>query len=67
MNLGLLLLLVLAFSVASYFIARRRVLGAASGQVSALHSLPGYYGWYAALWCGLPGLVIAIVWVTTAR
>ena len=31
-----------------------------------LHSLPGYYGWYAALWCGVPGLVVALAWVVFA-
>ena len=24
-----------------------------------LHSLPGYYGFYVALWCGLPALLLA--------
>jgi len=34
--------------------------------VATLHSLPGYYGWYAALWCGLPGLAVALVWLVAA-
>ena len=28
----------------------------------ALHSLPGYYGIYAALWCALPALVLLLIW-----
>jgi phosphate transport system permease protein len=66
MNLGLVLLVVAGLSAASFLLARRRALGAAGGDVAALHSLPGYYGWYAALWCGLPGLLIALTWVATA-
>jgi len=66
MNLGLLLLVVAGLSAASFLLARRRALGAAGGDLAELHSLPGYYGWYAALWCGLPGLLIALTWVATA-
>ena len=28
-----------------------------------LHSLPAYYGFYAALWAGLPALLVAALWV----
>jgi len=31
-----------------------------------LQSLPGYYGWYAALWCLVPGVVVALVWLGSA-
>jgi len=47
---------VLALAAGSFQVGRRRALARAGGDASALHSLPGYYGWYAALWCGLPGL-----------
>jgi phosphate transport system permease protein len=66
MNLGQLLLAVSGLSIASFLLARRRALAAVAGDPAALHSLPGYYGWYAALWCGLPGLAIAVVWAVTA-
>ena len=35
--------------------AARRSPRARRGAPGALHSLPGYYGWYAALWCGCRG------------
>lgn len=35
----------------------------AGGSVRALHSLPGYYGWYVALWSGLPALILSVVWI----
>jgi phosphate transport system permease protein len=28
-----------------------------------LHSLPGYYGYYAAIWCLLPALGVMLLWI----
>ena len=28
----------------------------------ALHSLPSYYGYYAAMWCGVPALLVFALW-----
>ncbi len=58
--------LVLALGMASFFVGRGRALVAAGGSASSLHSLPGYYGWYAALWTGLPGLAVVILWTLGA-
>jgi len=33
------------------------------GDGLTLHSLPGYYGGYAALWAALPGLLVGVVWL----
>jgi len=51
--------------VASFTAGRRRSrrLGAAAGGVQLLHSLPQHYGYLAALWTGLPALLILLVWV----
>jgi len=57
---------VLALAAGSFQIGRRRALARAGGDASALHSLPGYYGWYAALWGGLPGLLALGAWVALA-
>jgi phosphate transport system permease protein len=27
-----------------------------------LHSLPGYYGYLVAIWCGIPALVVLLLW-----
>jgi phosphate transport system permease protein len=35
----------------------------ANGHTRNLHSLPNYYGFYTALWCALPALVILVVWI----
>ena len=57
------LALVLALAAAAFAAGRWRALAAAGGNLRALHSLPAYYGWYAALWVGIPGLAVALAWV----
>ncbi len=59
-------LLVVALAAGSFQMGRRRALARAGGDASALHSLPAYYGWYAALWCGIPGLLVVIGWLALA-
>ena len=63
MGLSALALLVVALAATSFWLGRRRALATVGGRASALRSLPGYYGWYAALWCGLPGLAVVLVWL----
>jgi phosphate transport system permease protein len=55
--------LLLLLSVAGYYMGRRRSLATAGGSIRALHSLPSYYGWYLALWCGLPSLALFVAWL----
>ena len=31
-----------------------------------LHSLPGYHGWYVALWLAIPALLFAIIWANVS-
>jgi phosphate transport system permease protein len=66
MNLGAAVVLVAALAAVSFLLAQRRALLAVSGDASSLHSLPGHYGWYAALWCGVPGLLVVLVWLVAA-
>ena len=63
MGLPALAIFVVALAAASFWLGRRRALAAAGGRSAVLQSLPGYYGWYAALWSGLPGLAILVVWM----
>jgi phosphate transport system permease protein len=49
----------------SFFIGRHRshaVVGDLGGAV-ALHSLPKHYGYMAALWAGLPALLLLVLWL----
>jgi len=66
MNPGPILIATLLATALAFWLARRRALVAVGGRAVDLHSLPGYYGWYAALWCGLPGLVVSVVWILGA-
>ncbi|MBK8453881.1 MAG: phosphate ABC transporter permease subunit PstC [Thiofilum sp.] len=64
-NILLILLLLVGFS---YVIGRKRSLALAKPNPqrkgSNLHSLPGYYGHLVAIWCGIPALVILLLWNT---
>jgi len=59
-----LILLIGLLAIAAFYIGRGRsvalVGGAKKGQ--ALHSLPGYYGYFVAIWCVLPALGLLLVW-----
>jgi len=61
-----LLLILLFLSAAAYRLGRGRSLATAGGDrpMALLHSLPSYYGYFAAIWALLPGLAIILLWVT---
>ena len=65
MSPSLLLLIILAAMALAYHLGRKRAIGVAGGvtQINRLHSLPAYYGYYAALWVGLPALLLLLFWV----
>lgn len=46
-----------------YYFGRARSVRAAGGRIRDLHSLPGYYGLYVALWCGIPALLLLALWL----
>ncbi|WP_236744540.1 phosphate ABC transporter permease family protein [Marinobacter similis] len=59
-----LLLLTLVFAVVAYGLgyARSRSLAAPLGGIRHLKSLPFYYGARAALWSGIPALIVLGCW-----
>ena len=61
-----LVLVLLALSLTAWYSGRARALSAAGGPGRSvrLHSLPGYYGYYAAIWCLLPALALMLLWIT---
>ncbi len=63
MNIGLVVLIVLAIAAAGYVLGRRRSLQGAGGDIRRLHSLPGYYGQSVALFAAVPALLVMIVWL----
>ena len=57
------LIAVLGLSLIGYFMGRGRSVSVARGDLRRLHSLPNYHGFYVALWCGLPSLLVALIWL----
>ena len=51
--------------MAAFFLGRGRslVLVGGPGKGTALHSLPGYYGYYVMIWCVLPAMFLLLGWI----
>ncbi|MEQ8196099.1 MAG: phosphate ABC transporter permease subunit PstC [Rhodospirillales bacterium] len=64
MSFSAILITLLILTVIGYYMGRSRAVASVSGQTRSLHSLPGYYGYFVAIWCGAPALLIAIVWLS---
>lgn len=64
MNSLLLVAVLLLLSAIGYQFGRKRALAGTGGQIRGLHSLPGYYGAYVALWCALPALLVIAIWLS---
>ena len=60
-----LILIVGAMSVAAFYMGRGRSVAMVGGprHGTRLHSLPGYYGYFTAIWCLLPALAVMALWV----
>jgi len=66
MNIAILTVVLLGLTVIAYYMGRMRAIQTAGGHTSALHSLPSYYGAYAALWCVIPALLVMFAWQITS-
>jgi phosphate transport system permease protein len=62
MPLSVLFATLLILTLIGYALGRNRAVAVARGRLSSLHSVPGYYGFYVALWAGLPALCILFAW-----
>jgi phosphate transport system permease protein len=56
-------LVLLGMSSLAYYLGRKKALAASGGNIRRLHSLPNYYGYYVALWAGIPALAIFTLWL----
>jgi len=63
MQILVLVITLLLLSTVGYELGRRRVLELAGARLRDLHSRPQYHGLYVALWCLIPGLGAAILWL----
>ena len=59
-----LILLLGLLAMTAFFAGRRRSLVVAGGPGGSrnLHSLPGYYGYFVAIWAALPALALLFAW-----
>ncbi len=64
MSLPILFITILALATVAFFMGRGRAFKTANGDIKQLHSLPGYYGWNAALTVLLPALVVLALWIS---
>jgi len=65
MSLSTLIAIILIGAAIAYLFSRSRSLMIAGrlGGIQHLHSLPFYYGAQAALWCGIPCLILLSLWM----
>lgn len=57
----------IAIAVAGFIVSRKRAQAykrqLVSGNGEAMHSLPKYYGYYTAIWAGVPALLLLLGWI----
>ncbi len=63
MQTSTVLLVLAGLSFVSFYLGRKRSFVVAEGGMYVLHSLPKHYGYMAALWAGLPALLLLVVWM----
>lgn len=64
MNATNLLGVLVVLTIVGYILGRNRAVKTADGQISRLHSVPSYYGFYVGLWALLPSFVLFAIWRT---
>ncbi len=59
------IIVILGLMATAYHLGMRqsKSLARSAGGVGKLHSLPSYYGFYTALWCGMPALAVFGLWM----
>lgn len=63
MNGPTFVLVLLVLSAVAFYIGKRRAFSVVEGRIKKLHSLPTYYGLYAAIWCAVPALIVLAIWL----
>ena len=63
MSVNILVLVLAILTIAGFYFGRSRSLAVANGSPRDLHSVPSYYGFYVAIWCGIPAFLLVLVWL----
>lgn len=64
MSPTVLFIVLIALTVFGYYFGRTKVIGLVSGNLRDLHSRPNYYGFYLAIWCAVPAVLVSVAWLT---
>ncbi len=59
--------ILLALSFAGFRFGRSKAVAKSQSQARRLDSLPVYYGYFVALWCGLPSAMLFLAWSILER
>ncbi|SFK61402.1 phosphate ABC transporter membrane protein 1, PhoT family [Nitrosomonas aestuarii] len=62
MEILTLVLMLAILTATGFYLGRRRALAVSAGDIRTLNSLPGYYGYYVALCCGIPAIFVFVFW-----
>jgi phosphate transport system permease protein len=60
---GYLFLAIIVFSLAAFYVGRRTGSRFVAANGATVHSRPIYHGAFAAIWVGLPTLVLVLLWL----
>jgi phosphate transport system permease protein len=65
MQASTILLTLSVLTFVGFYLGRKRSIAVVNGHkgVKHLHSLPGYYGYLIAIWCGIPALILFALWL----
>ena len=64
MSLSIVLGTLSILTVIGFYMGRSRSLSSVGGDPLKLHSRPHYYGYFLAIWCGVPAVSIFGLWMT---
>lgn len=59
----ILLATLIGLTVVGYYLGRSRAVAVAARGTRHLNSLPSYYGFYVAAWCGIPAVAVVVLWL----
>ena len=62
MSVSLTLLILAILTVVGFYLGRSRSRASVT-SIGQLHSLPSYYGYYVAVWCGIPAFLFLSLWL----
>ena len=62
MSFYFVLIALVIMTAAGFYLGRSRSLVSVGGNAQHLHSRPHYHGYFVALWCGIPTLLVLFVW-----